>query len=130
MKLRVLKSSKRVFDGMVSLAPCVLALVAGYFLFLVIVPFFMLGVHRIELWSVATREVQMSQALGTPAAFVAFILLVCSPVLAWVWLLGLVNFVRTRRTYVLILLALAPLPIAYLTAGPYHMHLAYWIWAL
>jgi hypothetical protein len=123
---------KAVWKHAVVLAPAVLAGVSAYYLFLVIAPFFLLGINNIPFGELATGNVQLEDAFGQSGEVLALIMtiLTASGLLTYVWLLSMINFVMTKRWYVLLLLLLAPLPIAYVIAGPYHTHILEWMFAM
>lgn len=120
--------SKAAWKRAVALAPAVLAGVSGYLLFLVIVPFFVLDINNTPYTELASGGVCYQTALGLPAAVLALILaLAARRLYTYVWLFSLINFVSTKRWYVLLLLLLAPLPIAYVIVGPYADSILAWI---
>ena len=115
---------------MLSWSPGVLAAVSGYYLVFLIVPFFLLGIYRVPDLQLASGQVSMAKALGQPAAIVAFLMEMCMPAITYVWLFSLINFAVSRRWTVLVILVLAPQPIAYALAGPYACQIKDWVFAL
>lgn len=114
-------------------APIVLAAMSAYFLFIVIIPFHILRIDKVAGIRVASGEVSLGHALGEPFAAIGFLLEILMwsiPLVSVLWMLSLVNAIQTRKWYVLLILALAPLPLAYFNAGPHAPMMKDWVEAL
>lgn len=121
----------RAWWWLVRVSPVVLAGLSAYYLFFVIVPFFLLGVYKVPMDVLVGEEVSHEGAMGVVGSLPAFFLVMTgwgAAVATWAWLLSFVQFCRTRNWYLLLLLLLAALPIAYVDAGPYAKHIVEWIW--
>lgn len=120
-----------VWRWLVRVGPVVLTGMSAFYLFFVIAPFFLLGVYQVPLQVLMGDEIIYEKAMGVTAGLVAFFLVefgLGAAIATWAWLLSLVNFTKTRKLWVLASLLLAPLPIAYVNAGPYCRHIVEWMW--
>ena len=112
-----------------------LASISLYYVFFVIVPFFLLGVYRVDTRGrdaanvYYERMITYEHAFGTSGNALAFtVTIFLSLLVPLLWLLALIDFAKRRKWYVLAILLLAPLAIAYVEAGPYHHQISDWIW--
>lgn len=118
---------RRAWGTMLAVAPWLFVGISGYYLFFVIVPFFVLGIHRTPMEMMYAGHVRHEDALGVPANLVAVFLTWVLPSFTYLWALALVSVLRQRRWHVLAGLLVAPLPIAYVQAGPYAQKIGEWI---
>jgi hypothetical protein len=131
MVKRIWSAVSWLWTKLLQAGPTVLAAISAYYLFFVIAPFFLLGIHNVPLEVLKGDTVSYEDAMGVLSSIAAFILILfrLGPnVAAFAWLLSFANFCKTRNKYVLILLLIAALPIAYVNAGPYAQHFSDWIW--
>jgi hypothetical protein len=105
------------------------AVVSGWLLFFVIVPFFLLGVYRVPEGDLITGKVHYADAFGFVAWLVnlgGILFFVYSRLFFLAWVLSLIDFILSRNWFVLALLIVAPLVVAYYFAGPYAFELNEW----
>jgi len=107
-------------------SPVVLAVISGYYLFLVILPFFLLGVHRVPYWDVVGGKVDYIDQIGILPFFGFAIVALVRYFASVIWLLSAAEVIRSRKWWILVVLALAPLPILYFYEGPYADYLLNW----
>jgi hypothetical protein len=129
MSFTAKKRIKRAVLGLIVAAPIILIAVALYDLFLMIIPFFLLNVHTLNLSLIFSETTSYEATFGVPISAMSFVLLYLNwpGLVGYLWLISLINFALTRKWYVLLALALAPLPIAYLNAGPYAEKMLAWV---
>lgn len=120
-----MKRLKLFFKWAVHIAPTVLAATSGYILFIVIVPFFLLGIYQVPR-KVSFEEVSLGNALGSLSEAGVAIIIISLGLIPYIWILTVINYFLTRRWYLLLLLIIAPLPFAYFLAGPYHELMLNW----
>ncbi len=119
-----------VCDYLINISPVIFAAIALYFIFLVIIPFFFLGIYAIPEKRLFLEQVRYDQAFGNIAGVVGVFLGqtdVLSFILTPVWLLSLISLIRTRKPWIVITLLIGPLPIAYFAAGPYANAMQEWL---
>ena len=129
MKLAVLSKSVRMLRRLVGIAPPLLAGVALYDLFLIVIPFFVLGVNRLSTDSIYAGTASYELAFGVPTSLLSLVVLLLHlyGILSCVWLACLLDLALSRKWYVLLIVLLAPIPIAYLNAGPYSKLMTTWV---
>ena len=75
-------------------AAIVLAVISGYILFLVIIPFFMLGIDKASYADIISNKVEYQDQLGILAFFGASYALLMKPLVSVLWLLSAINLGR------------------------------------
>lgn len=114
-----------------STATSVLAGIALYYIFFLILPFFLLGLHRYSRFEIGHGGHGYEIAFGLLADYIAiFVTVFLVSALPIIWLLASLDLAIRRRWVILAILLIAPLPVAYAHAGPYAGKIAAWILTL
>lgn len=134
IKANFIKSSMKklllIIDYAVNISPIILLAFTLYFIFLVITPFFLLGIHTVPHHLLFNEQVRYDQAFGSFAGVVGVFLGqpdILSCLLTPIWLLSIINFIRKRKMWVAAVLLIGPIPIAYYAAGPYATAMNEWM---
>ncbi|MHB0913853.1 MAG: hypothetical protein ACYC2Y_10495 [Armatimonadota bacterium] len=110
-------------------ATIALAGISGYLLVFIIIPFFLLGIHKVPVQKLNYGLVSYEQAFGSIAYLVAIFATGFLMIPLWttaLWLVSLLDFILTRRWYVMLALVVFPLVVSYFLAGPYEPRMYEW----
>lgn len=120
----------RGFKLVTVLGIAILALLSAYCLLLLVLPFFLLGIHKIPMIVLAGGRVAYEGTFGS-IVMVATIVLFARGIALYLsgaaWLATAARFSVTRERWVLALCLVAPIPIIYYYFGPYHAAMLEWL---
>jgi len=116
-----------VVERAVAAAPTVLAFLSGYYLFLIIVPFFMLGVYKVPYEDLLSGKTSYADQMGILLWLGAAMAVLMRYMAGLLWFLSVIRLVATPKWQIALVLFLAPLPIAYLWSSPYATTIHEWL---
>jgi hypothetical protein len=119
----------RVFRILCRIGSVGVAFISGWALFFVIVPFFLLGIHRIDPIKLVNGAVYYGDAFGIEgwALTMAVLALIPARLFTLMWLFSLMDFIVTRKWFIVPILIVAPLAVAYVFGGPYAYEFTEWL---